>query len=81
MFLDFLEKRSEEVDDTPQLTDEEKLFLKVFGIEEDQPAAAMKEATYFTCIKKLSEAVAKTPLYLTQDTDKGEKKGKRTPVI
>ena len=53
MFLDFLEKRSEEVDDTPQLTDEEKLFLKVFGIEEDQPAAAMKEATYFTCIKKL----------------------------
>lgn len=43
MFLDFLEKRSEEVDDTPQLTDEEKLFLKVFGIEEDQPAAAMKE--------------------------------------
>ena len=65
MFLDFLEKRSEEVDDTPRLTDEEKLFLKVFGIEEDQPAAAMKEATYFTCIKKLSEAVAKTPLYLT----------------
>lgn len=59
MFLDFLEKRSEEVDDTPRLTDEEKLFLKVFGIEEDQPAAAMKEATYFTCIKKLSEAVAK----------------------
>lgn len=58
MFLDFLEKRSEEVDDTPRLTDEEKLFLKVFGIEEDQPAAAMKEATYFTCIKKLSEAVA-----------------------
>ena len=32
MFLDFLEKRSEEVDDTPRLTDEEKLFLKVFGI-------------------------------------------------
>ena len=52
MFLDFLEKRSEEVDDTPRLTDEEKLFLKVFGIEEDQPAAAMKEATYFTCIKR-----------------------------
>ena len=51
MFLDFLEKRSEEVDDTPRLTDEEKLFLKVFGIEEDQPAAAMKEATFFSCIK------------------------------
>lgn len=46
MFLDFLEKRSEEVDDTPRLTDEEKLFLKVFGIEEDQPAAAMKERVY-----------------------------------
>lgn len=76
MFLDFLEKRSEEVDDTPQLTDEEKLFLKVFGIEEDQPAAAMKEATYFTCIKKLSEAVAKTPLYLTQ-TQIREKEGQK----
>ena len=31
MFLDFLEKREEA--DTIQLTDEEKLFLKVFGIE------------------------------------------------
>lgn len=80
MFLDFLEKRSEEVDDTPRLTDEEKLFLKVFGIEEDQPAAAMKEATYFTCIKKLSEAVAKTPLYLTQDTETGERRAKEHPL-
>lgn len=70
----------EEVDDTPRLTDEEKLFLKVFGIEEDQPAAAMKEATYFTCIKKLSEAVAKTPLYLTQDTETGERRAKEHPL-
>ena len=77
MFLDFLEKRSEEADDTPRLTDEEKLFLKVFGIEEDQPAAAMKEATYFTCIKKLSEAVAKT----YPGHGNRRKKGKRTPVI
>ena len=57
MFLDFLEKR-EETTDSITLTDEEKLFLKVFGIDSEQPAAAMREATYFTCIKQLSEAVA-----------------------
>lgn len=61
MFLDFLEKR-EETTDSITLTDEEKIFLKVFGIDSEQPAAAMREATYFTCIKQLSEAVAKTPL-------------------
>lgn len=70
MFLDFLEKR-EETTDSITLTDEEKLFLKVFGIDSEQPAAAMREATYFTCIKQLSEAVAKTPLYLVQDTENG----------
>lgn len=80
MLLDFLEKRSEEVEDTPRLTDEERLFLKVFGIEDNQPAEAMREATYFTCIKKLSEAVAKTPLYLIQDTDTGEKRAKKHPL-
>lgn len=70
MFLDFLEKR-EETTDSITLTDEEKIFLKVFGIDSEQPAAAMREATYFTCIKQLSEAVAKTPLYLVQDTENG----------
>ena len=78
MFLDFLEKREEA--DTIQLTDEEKLFLKVFGIESDQPAAAMREATYFTCIKKLSEAVAKTPLYLVQETETGQRRAKEDPL-
>ena len=70
MFLDFLEKR-EETTDSITLTDEEKIFLKIFGIDSEQPAAAMREATYFTCIKQLSEAVAKTPLYLVQDTENG----------
>lgn len=36
MFLDFLEKREETID-TTELTDEEKLFLKVFGIEKTSP--------------------------------------------
>lgn len=40
MFLDFLEKR-EETTDSITLTDEEKIFLKVFGIDSEQPAAAM----------------------------------------
>lgn len=44
MFLDFLEKR-EETTDSITLTDEEKIFLKVFGIDSEQPAAAMREAT------------------------------------
>lgn len=48
MFLDFLEKR-EETTDSITLTDEEKIFLKVFGIDSEQPAAAMREATYFFC--------------------------------
>ena len=42
MFLDFLEKR-EETTDSITLTDEEKIFLKVFGIDSEQPAAAMRE--------------------------------------
>ena len=44
MLLDFLEKREETID-TTELTDEEKLFLKVFGIEEDQPAAGLKKTS------------------------------------
>lgn len=75
MFLDFLERRSTEAQKN-QITEEEKMFLRLFGVETEQPTAAIKEATYFTCIKKLSEAVAKTPLYLTQDTAEGEKRAK-----
>ena len=79
MFLDFLEKREEGTENIT-LTDEEKLFLKVFGIDSEQPAAAMREATYFTCIKQLSEAVAKTPLYLVQDTETGIRRATEEPL-
>ena len=79
MLLDFLEKREETID-TTELTDEEKLFLKVFGIEENQPVAAMREITYFTCIKKIAEAVAKTPLYLVQDTETGIRRATEDPL-
>ena len=79
MLLDFLEKREENID-TTELTDEEKLFLKVFGIEENQPVAAMREITYFTCIKKIAEAVAKTPLYLVQDTENGIRRATEDPL-
>ena len=70
MFLDFLEKR-EETTDSITLTDEEKIFLKVFGIDSEQPAAAMREATYFTCIKMLVVFVGILRLYLVQDTEYG----------
>ena len=42
MFLDFLEKR-EETTDSITLTDEEKIFLKVFGIDSEQPAQQKKD--------------------------------------
>ena len=45
MLLNFLEKREE----TEKLTEEEKIFLKIFGVDSDQPMTAMKEVTYFTC--------------------------------
>lgn len=80
MLMDFLEKRQDEAVDNTPLTDEEKLFLKVFGVETDQPMAAMREITYFTCIKKISEAVAKTPLYLVQDTDTGIRRATEDPL-
>jgi len=79
MFLDFLEKREEDTNETP-LTDEEKLFLRVFGVDTEQSGAAMKEATYFTCIKQLSEAVAKTPLYLVQETEEGIRRATEDPL-
>lgn len=70
MFLDFMEKRETE-DDKVELTDAEKIFLQVFGINEDLRGNALKEATYFTCIKTLSEGIAKTPLRLVKETGEG----------
>ncbi|MFA9375761.1 MAG: phage portal protein [Lachnotalea sp.] len=80
MLLDFLERRTEESTENTSLTDEEKLFLRVFGVDENQAGAAMKEATYLTCLKQLSEGIAKTPLYLVQDTEDGIRRATEDPL-
>lgn len=66
MFWDRLEKRSTE--ETLQKFTFEELFKKGYEVEGD----ALKESTYFKCIKYISESVAKCPIVLKQDTDKGE---------
>ena len=38
----------------------------------------LSEVTYFTCLKTLSEAVAKLPLKMYQETPKGVSKAKNT---
>lgn len=48
----------------------EKL-LEWLGIDQDQSRKAINEATYFTCIKMLSETMGKMPLHYFQQTDKG----------
>lgn len=67
MFLDKLEKReisSEGIDWT-------QTFIEGGDLGESQ---ALRESTYFKCIKILSESVAKLPLNLMQSTDKGDSK-------
>ena len=54
----------------------EENWLKIFGNEKD----LYKEATYFTCLKLLSETLAKMPLKLYQKTDKGVFIAKDTDV-
>lgn len=39
-------------------------------------STALKEATYFTCLKVLSESIAKCNLHLKQETEDGEKNSK-----
>ncbi len=77
MILNCLEKRSEEV----KYTEAEKQFMALFGIEyEDAPASAVREITYLTCLKLLSESVAKTPLYVVQKTSEGQERLEYHPV-
>lgn len=64
MFWDKLEKRMtyKEMENYTWTT------ISGGGIETDE----MKESTYFKCIKYISESVAKCPIVLKMDTNKGE---------
>lgn len=66
MYWDRLEKRSTE--ETLQKYTFGELLKNGFETEDN----ALKESTYFKCIKYISESVAKCPLILKQDTEKGE---------
>lgn len=44
-------------------------FMRWLGV--DAKKNALSEATYFACLKKLSETMGKMPLHLYQNTDKG----------
>ncbi|MGE7216593.1 phage portal protein [Priestia koreensis] len=65
-----LEKRSE---NTYTLQDQE--FAKMLGINLDEISLdKAKEATFFTCIKVLSNAISSLPLKLYKETEKGIEK-------
>lgn len=51
--------------------DEQWMRLAEFlGIDSDMPAEARNEATYYTCLKILSEGVGKLPINLMYETEK-----------
>lgn len=74
MFLDLFQQEKRSYSDT------EKVLLKAFGLDVNLGKNEMKEATYFTCIKLLSEGVAKVPCYLTQATNKGDHRAVDHPI-
>ena len=57
-----------------------KAFFKGFRDRRRPTSGGNEGSNLLTCIKKLSEAVAKTPLYLTQDTETGERRAKNTVI-
>ena len=67
MFWDKIEKRNL-TEDMEKYT-WSQLFQKGY---DNIPEQELKETTYFKCIKYISESVAKCPIILKQDTEKGE---------
>lgn len=49
----------------------EESFLEWLGIKRKRDSGAMAEVTYFTCLKMMSETMAKMPWKYYQKTDKG----------
>lgn len=46
-------------------------LLEWLGIDSNTPRDKLSEATYFACLKILSESMGKLPIHLMQKTDKG----------
>lgn len=66
-------RRSEKREYTYTLADQN--IAKLLGIDISVSAEKAKEATFYTCLRILSETVSKLPLKLFQETDNGTKKG------
>ena len=49
----------------------EESFLEWLGIKRNKNKGAMAEVTYFTCLKMMSETIAKMPWKYYQRTDEG----------
>lgn len=68
----FANKLFEKREVNTSYSDLEKLFLKYFNISSDMSDDAIRETTYFTCVKILSEAIGKVPCYLLQGLEDGD---------
>ncbi|WP_297520492.1 phage portal protein [uncultured Clostridium sp.] len=53
-------------------SDAEKLFLKFHNFDTGLSGDAIRETTYFTCMKIVTEAIAKVPCYLLQGLNDGD---------
>lgn len=77
MFANFFEKRETTKSETyEKYSAFEQALLRAFGLDINTDEDALKEATYFTCIKLLSEGIAKVPCYLMKETKEGEIRAK-----
>lgn len=56
------------------------LLLKWLGIDPDTPKDQLSEATYFACLKILSESLGKLPLKMYQRTERGIVKSDREEI-
>lgn len=66
MIFDRLEQRSNDINDWKEIYSFEK------GYEDGPFEGNLKESTYFSCLKIISESVAKCTLQIKKETEKGE---------
>lgn len=63
-----------------QMTKQEESFLEWVGVSKKGTKSEINESTYYTCLKLLSEGIARVPLYLYQETDKGPERAREHPL-
>jgi HK97 family phage portal protein len=63
-----------------QMTKQEESFLEWLGVSKNGTASEINESTYFTCLKLLSEGIARVPLYLYKETEDGPERAKDHPL-